>query len=125
MDVNKLSLNLEKTKVMFFGHYTDSSDVVINVNSVVTDKVSENKFLSITTDSKLSWKFHIRCTESKVSKGVSIINKAKYLLDYNALYLLYCSLVLPYFIDVWGNNYRHLLNPLFILQKWVLDEYIK
>uniref|UniRef100_A0A8C6UW15 Reverse transcriptase domain-containing protein n=4 Tax=Neogobius melanostomus TaxID=47308 RepID=A0A8C6UW15_9GOBI len=119
MDINKLSLNLNKTKVMFFGNYNGKPDSV-NIEGVVLDTVSEIKFLGVIIDSKLSWKPHIRHIQGKVSKSISIINKAKFFLNYNALFLLYSSLVLPYLnycVEVWGNNYKSSLHPLVILQK--------
>lgn len=120
MDTNKLSLNLSKTKVMFFGSYNVNVDSVIKIDGVDLDAVSEIKFLGLTIDSKLNWKSHIRHIQGKLSKSISIINKAKYYLDYHALLLLYCSLVLPYLtycVEVWGNNYKSSLHPLIILQK--------
>uniref|UniRef100_A0A8C6U0E0 Reverse transcriptase domain-containing protein n=2 Tax=Neogobius melanostomus TaxID=47308 RepID=A0A8C6U0E0_9GOBI len=81
MDINKLSLNLNKTKVMFFGNYNGKPDSV-NIEGVVLDTVSEIKFLGVIIDSKLSWKPHIRHIQGKVSKSISIINKAKFFLNY-------------------------------------------
>lgn len=120
MDINKLSLNLSKTKVMFFGNYNPSINTVINIDGVSLDTVSEIKFLGVIIDSKLNWKTHIRHIQGKVSKSISIINKAKYYIDYHALRLLYCSLILPYLtycVEVWGNNYKSSLHALIILQK--------
>ena len=42
------------------------------------------------------------------------------ILDQKSLHLLYCSLMLPhlsYCVEVWGNNYKTLIQPIFILQK--------
>lgn len=120
MDINKLSLNLNKTKVMMFGNYKENAEILLSIDGVTLEIVSEIKFLGITIDSKLSWKPHIRYIQGKVSKSISIINKVKYVLEYNALYILYCSLVLPYLtycIEIWGNNYKSSLHTLFLLQK--------
>lgn len=120
MDMNKLSLILNKTKVMFFGNCNVHLESVINTDGVDLDTVSEIKFLGLIIDSKLNWKSHIKHIQGKVSKTISIINKAKYYLDYHALLLLYYSLVFPYLtycVVVWGNNYKSSLHPLIILQK--------
>ena len=48
------------------------------------------------------------------------MNKTKNILNTKSLYLLYCSLVLPhisYCVEVWGNNYKTVINPIFLLQK--------
>lgn len=119
MDINKLSLNLGKTKVMRFGH-SKKDELAININGVEIDNVSENKFLGIIIDDKLNWKQHIRHIKTKIAKNISVINKIKHVIEYKALHLLYCSLVLSYLsygIEIWGNNYKSLVHPLFILQK--------
>jgi len=74
----------------------------------------------VTLDDNLTWKSQIAHVETKVSRNISILNKAKYLLDYKALRMLYCSLILPfciYCIEVWGNTYMSNIKPLSILQK--------
>jgi len=51
--------------------------------------------------------------------------KLQYILDKNALHLLYNSLVTPYLtygIEIWGNTYKKKTrtNPIFVLQKKVI-----
>lgn len=90
--------------------------------------VSQIKFLGVIIDNKLTWKSHIKYVQSKVSKCIAIINKAKYILNYKSLHMLYCSLVLPHFIyciEVWGNNYKTSLQPLYILQKRAIRNIFK
>lgn len=120
MDINKLSLNIEKTKAITFRNVKRNEDLQITIDDVQIEKVSEIKFLGIKIDNKLSWKPHIRYIKSKISRCLSVINKAKPYLDVNSLRTLYCSLVLPYLsycAEVWGNTYQSNLNPLVILQK--------
>jgi len=47
----------------------------------------------------------------------------QYILNKNALHLLYSSLVTPYLtygIEIWGNTYKTRTNPIFLLQKKVI-----
>lgn len=37
MDINKLSLNLNKTKVMMFGNYKENSELSINIDGAVIE----------------------------------------------------------------------------------------
>lgn len=120
MDKNKLSLNLNKTKAMFFGKYKANSNIKLNIDGVEIEKVSEYKFLGVTIDEKLTWKPHIKHVQSKVSKSIAVINRVKHLLQNDALRILYCSMILPYLtycVEIWGNNYKSSIHPLVILQK--------
>lgn len=72
---------------------------------------------------KINWKSHISHVQRKVSQSISVINMAKHALNEKSLWILYCSLVLPYFTycaEVWGNNCKIALHPLVILQKKVI-----
>lgn len=92
----------------------------VKIDGVKIENALEYTFLGVTLDSKLSWKPHLGYTQTKVSKSISVINKVKTFLEHDALRILYCSLVLPhltYCVEVWGNNYKSSLHPLFILQK--------
>lgn len=49
----------------------------------------QNKFLGTIIDNKLTWKTHIREIQSKKSKSIAIIKKAKHVLNYKSLHILY------------------------------------
>lgn len=120
LDINKLSLNLGKTKAIMFGNYQEKHEQPITIANTIIEKVQEIKFLGIHIDSKLSWKPHIRETKKRISKNIAIINKAKEVLNIKALHILYSSLILStltYGIEIWGSNYKSVLYPLCILQK--------
>ena len=118
-DYNKLSLNLSKTKSMLFGKCRTAARVHISIDGVGIECVSEIKFLVVTIDDQMNWKPQIKL-QTKLSRSISVINKAKTFLDHNSLCILYCSLVLPYLtycVEVWGNNYKSSLCSLTVLQK--------
>ena len=59
---------------------------------------------------------------TKIAKNLSVMRRVKWLLNGNAMYTLYCSLVLPYIgycCEIWGNIYKNRIQPLYIyiLQK--------
>lgn len=98
-------MNINKTKIKMFGNRNKMSEQRISIDGTQIEIVSENTFLGVIIDSKLSWKPHVRHIKTKISKSLSIINKAKLYLDENALRTLYCTLVLPYLtfcVEVWG-----------------------
>ena len=82
------------------------------------------KLLGILIDDKLNWKEHINLVCSKLSKCITVMYKAKPLLDKNALVikLLYCSLFVPYVTycrEICGNTYKSNINCVYLLQKKV------
>ena len=80
-------------------------------NSIIT-RVCATKFLGVIIDDKLTWKDHIKklsLVRSKLSKTVGILYRIRHLLNRSALFILYCSLFLPYLTycaEIWGNTYK-------------------
>ena len=120
LDKNKLSLNLNKTKIMLFGNCKIHNQIQVQIDGVNIERVNENKFLGVIIDDKICWKPHIKHIKSKLSRSISVLVKAKHVLDHKSLYILYNSLILPYLeycTETWGNTYKTALQPLFIMQK--------
>ena len=72
-------------------------------------------------DDKLTWTFHIAHVKTKVSKNISVLNKAKYVGLQGNKRILYCYVhsFLPYFsycVKVWGNTYMS-TKPLFYIKE--------
>ncbi len=58
-DVNKLSLNIRKTKFMVFRNKKDiDGDIPLKICDVEIQRVFETKFLGVVIDQKLTWKQH-------------------------------------------------------------------
>ena len=64
---NKLSLNLQKTKLIIFGYKKIKHEIKIMKDNVEMERVYENKFLGVIIDHKLCWKPHIKQVKRKVS----------------------------------------------------------
>lgn len=119
-DRNKLSINLSKTKFILFSNCNKNTQVQIQIDGVGIERVNENKFLGVIIDDKINWKSHIKHVHSKLSRSISVLSKARHILDHKSLHILYCSLILPYLhycAEVWGNTYKCSIQSLFILQK--------
>ena len=117
--VNKLSLNIPKTKFMLFHHKQSNinsfiPDLSINGNTI--DRVSHFNFLGFVIDENLSYDQHIQGISNKISRSLGILNKLKRFLPQYVLLMLYNSLILPqlqYAILCWGFK----SSRLFKLQK--------
>ena len=65
---NKLSLNIKKTHFMIFStkRIKSMSQLNININGQIIDKVTNTKFLGIIIDYKVNWSQHINMIQNKI-----------------------------------------------------------
>ena len=121
--VNKLSLNLSKTSYMLFRNRPPDVDFNVFIEHERINRVHVTKFLGIYIDDKLNWKYHINTVRSKLSKVAAIIYRASCLINQDGIYMLYCSLFLPYInycSEIWGNTYCTNVECITVLQKRVV-----
>jgi len=113
-DVNKLSLNLEKTKFMDFGNRKINESVALSIDGVDIERVFEFRFLGVIMDDQLTWKPHIAYIRRKNPKIFFVLNRVKEVLNKETMKILYSSLITPhliYCIEVWGNTYQTNIKP--------------
>ncbi len=118
--VNKLSLNVDKTKYMIFMKNPGKSKHNIVIDNMNVERVPVFKFLGVQVDEKLKWDAQINAVCKNISKGISILYKVKHILDTQILYTLYCTLILPYMnyaCEIWGNTCETKLKNIITLQK--------
>ena len=115
--INKLSLNLKKTKFMIF-HYKQKKILPhmvphIQINNTDIDLVKEFNFLGLTVNEHLDWSSHCQLIANKISRTTGIINKLKHYLPEDVLKIMYNSLILSqlqYCIKAWGFEHHRLLK---------------
>ena len=121
MCVNRLSLNIKKTKFMIFTPRKNKElDLDILINGNIIERVNCFKFLGVVIDCHLNWKDHVHHIKKKISKRLGILYKANRLLDSKTLLTLYYSFMYPYLlycIEVWGTASKGQLDSLLKLQK--------
>ena len=117
----KFILFADDTNVFYSG--VDIDNVCISMNNSIITRVRATKFLGVILDEKLTWKDHISLVRSKLSKTVGILYRIRHLLNRAALFILYCSLFLPYLTycaEIWGNTYKSNTQCIFLLQKKIV-----
>lgn len=108
--VNRLSLNIKKTKFMIFHNINkdvNSFAPKLQINDIEIERVSNFNFLGTIVNENLSWKPHADHISNKISKYIGIMNKLKRFLPTRILRILYCSMIqslLNYSLLVWGTN---------------------
>ena len=122
-----LSLNVVKTQRMIMGsrcklHSIDlpsSSKPDLNIDGEEITMVNNTKYLSLKVDDQLKWSTHWSSTIKKVSRGIGMLKYSKRYLPKESLFMLYRSLVEPYFrycCPVWGSCSASALDKLQKLQ---------
>ena len=114
--MNKLSLNISKTKYILF--HTARKKTKINPLHILLENteielVESFNFLGITLDEHMTWSCHVNKISNKISRQIGVINKLKHILANHTLRTLYDSLILPhlnYGILVWGHNTERILK---------------
>ena len=121
--VNKLSLNVSKTKFITFGKRFQNLHLNISANNIPIEKVNSIKFLGVEIDSLLNWNCHINVIQRKISRSLGIMYQVKNKINVDSKLTLYNTLIFPhlmYCCSVWGITYVTRLQCLIVLQKKAL-----
>jgi len=120
--LNKLSLNLEKTNFMLFGHkrLISLKNYCVTMNNQILKRVEKTKFLGVYNDVNLTWKDHVSYISLKISRGLGVMNRVRKIMSRQLLVTLYNIMIysyLSYCTIVWGSTSHTTLHSLIILQK--------
>ena len=97
LKMNKLSLNVQKTKFMIFHRKQKQiSELNIAINDTDIERVESFNFLGLHIHESLSWRTHTDTVRNKVSKVVGILYRLKNIFPMYILQTLYNSLIVSY-----------------------------
>jgi hypothetical protein len=122
---NKLSLNIAKTKYTFFHRFHDRDNIPLKLPKLCIDNQDIKreitlKFLGVLLDENVTWRDHIHYLESKISKNIGLICRAKPFLNPYCLKFLYFSFIhchLNYANIAWCSTNKNKIKKLFNKQK--------
>lgn len=78
LKVNKLSLNIKKTKFIIFHHPNKQFDPpLLKIDQVPIERVTNFNFLGLTIDQHLTWKDHIDKIAIKIARSSGVLNRLK------------------------------------------------
>ena len=103
LKLNKLAVNVDKTKSMLFHKRRPVTPIQFSMNNRIIDVVQHFNYLGIMLDADMSWKTHVAMVRSKLSRINGILHRLKYIYPQNILITLYKSLFVPHI------NYESLL----------------
>lgn len=114
LQLNKLSLNIDKTKCMMF-HTKQKvfEKPILQIDNCVIEYVDNFNFLGVIINKNLSWNTHLDVIAKKISKTIGILSRLKHCLPLQTLKTMYTSLIashLNYGIMCWGFRCNRLLK---------------
>ena len=108
LKVNKLSLNVQKTRLMIFHRKQKHiQNLNILINGINIERVESFNFLGIILQEALSWDSHVTLVKTKISKVIGILYRIKNIFPKETLKALYTSLIasfLNYGLLLWGGG---------------------
>ena len=123
MNLNKLSLNSDKTKLIIFHSKQKTLDtrmVSIKLNGKKLKLEDNVKYLGMFLDKHLTWEFHINQLSKKLSRANGIISKLRHNAPIKTRLQVYYAIFyshLTYGSSIWGLTYEKNLDTIRILQK--------
>ena len=109
--LNRLTLNVQKTKYMLFKEKVQT--LLLQMDNKIIHKVLDFNFLGIHFNEQLNWKSHINTLSVKCCRILGILNKLNIILPQIIKIILYNSLMLPhlnYGITLWGFKCERILK---------------
>ena len=99
LELNKLSLNVKKTKYMIF--YNHQRDIINHISKLELNgeplvRVANFNFLGLTIDRHMTWNAQIQKLSNKISRSLGIMNRLKWYLPQNIFHTIYNSLILSH-----------------------------
>ena len=90
LNLNKLSLNVTKSKFMLF-HMSQRVAPLLHfdLNESPIEYIHEFNFLGLTLDSSLSFKFHLIKIGNKISRVIGLLHKLKHIFPSYLLRMIY------------------------------------
>jgi hypothetical protein len=121
LKLNKLSLNVAKTKFMVFKSYqkkTCMTDFKLTIDSKDIEHVEAYKYLGVYLDTSLKFDAHADYVCSKICSFLPIIYHARKVLSKKVLRLILQAFVFPhvsYGLSVYGLTYNLHLKPIHVM----------
>ena len=122
LNANRLSLNVDKTKLLLFHSKKKKMDyeICIKINGSKLNPSDHVKYLGIFLDKNLAWDYHISQLSNKLSRSNGVMYKLRKYIPKQTLLSVYYSIFyshLIYACQVWSLTTQHNIDTIKILQK--------
>lgn len=127
LDVSQLSLNITKTVYVAFSltmaNRPTYDQIYIDDPNFVITEVEYTKYLGVNIDKNLKWTYHILGLTKKIRILIHKFYLIRNMFNQKLLISIYQSLVeslIRYGITIWGGIYDNALEPIQIIQNYIL-----
>ena len=98
LEASRLALNVDKTNfVIFDSHQRRLTDhIVLKIGNKKIKRESYVKFLGVSLDSNLSWKFHFAELSKKLARTAGLFSRTRQYAPTETLILLYDGISAPF-----------------------------
>ena len=123
LKLNKLSLNADKTQLIFFHskqHILNYDGISIKFDGNKLIPVDNIKYLGMYIDKFLSWDYHIQQLSKKLSRANGILSKLRHNAPIETCLQVYYAIFYSHLIygcNIWGLSTEENLNKIEVLQK--------
>ena len=95
LSANRLSLNVAKSKLLYFTNKNRNSlkNIEIRINGESLKEVDSAKYLGVHIDNKLSWSVHTNNLKLRLSKGISMLAKIRHYVPESVRRSLYFTFI--------------------------------
>ena len=97
---NKLTINPQKTKAMYFPAKRKAKDFkppLIGLNNAMLDYIDHYKYLGVVLDKQLNFSLHLSQVHKLVAHKIYLLNKIRNMVTTQGTLSIYKSKILPYF----------------------------
>ena len=110
LSVNKLHLNIGKTKYMIFSIKDKPPDQNLVIGNSQIERTKVQKFLGIYIDDKITFREHTNKISTKLSRGVGLLRKMKQIVPRHVLKQIFYAIIyskFTYGITCYGSAYQN------------------
>ena len=128
LNANKMKLNVEKTKFMYFTNRKRKSTASIKIKNTPIEECNYFKLLGVHIDNGLTFKKHIKALCNKLAFSGHILRRREYNLNLQqrrTIYNAYSASLLRYCVSIWGSTSRTALRPLVVTQNRLIKTFKK
>ena len=97
LKLNKLSINVNKSKCMVFRQPQRTVAIPeLTIDENIIEVVDNFSFLGLNINKNFKWENHIDCISIKISRTIGIMKRIRHVIPFDILVMLYNTLILPH-----------------------------